>query len=211
MKTLVFLFFSFMLTETAFAQTGTWKIEEGKLPNGKSYSGNLNIKALGKAYDVDWVTSAGSYGGIGLLADGKLFVGYGIGGGDYGIVVYKANAATKTLNGVWTTGKMNGATGTEVLTKNSEGNFEVAGKNADGSAYKGKLMLQKTGETFQAQWNVAGTTYNGVGFLSGDYLIIGFGFGQSFGTVEYLIMGGKARGRWAMGGGATMGTENITR
>jgi hypothetical protein len=211
MKTLVFILFTLMLTETTFAQTGAWKIEEGKLPDGKSYTGNLNIKAVGKTYDVDWVTSAGSYGGIGLLADGKLFVGYGVGGGDYGIVVYKASGAAKNLEGIWTTGKMNGATGTETLAKNADGNFDVLGKNADGSTYKGKLMLQKTGETFQAQWNVAGTTYNGVGFLSGDYLVIGFGFGQSFGTVEYLIMGGKARGRWAMGGGAAMGTENITR
>lgn len=211
MKTLIIILFSFMLAETTFAQTGAWKIEEGKLPDGKSYTGNLTIKAIGKAYDVDWVTSAGSYGGIGLLADGKLFIGYGVGGGDYGIVVYKANAAGKSFDGVWTTGKMNGATGTEVLAKNSEGNFDISGKNVDGSAYKGKLMLQKTGETYQAQWNVAGATYNGVGFLSGDYLIIGFGFGQAFGTVEYLIMGGKARGRWAMGGGAALGTENITR
>lgn len=211
MKTLVFILITLMLTETSFAQTGAWKIEEGKLPNGKTYTGNLNIKAVGKTYDVDWVTSAGSYGGIGLLADGKLFVGYGIGGGDYGIVVYKNNAATKSFEGVWTTGKMNGATGTEVLAKNADGNFDVSGKNADGSAYKGKLMLEKTGETYQAQWNVAGATYNGVGFTSGDYLIIGFGFGQSFGTVEYLIAGSKAHGRWAMGGGAAMGIENITK
>ena len=210
MKTLLIITLFFM-TEMTLAQTGVWKIEEGKLPNGKNYNGDLTIKPLGKAYDVDWVTSAGSYGGVGVMADGKLFVGYGIGGGDYGVVVYKMNATSKSFDGIWTTGKMNGFLGTESLIQNTDGNYDVAGKNPDGSAYKGKLMLQKTGNTFQVQWNVGGMTYNGVGFISGNNLIVGFGFGQSFGTVEYSMAGNKAQGRWAMGGGSAMGIENITK
>lgn len=105
---------------------------------------------------------------------------------------------------------MNGATGTETLT-GKDGNYNVSGTNPDGRQYVGKLTLQRTGDTFQAQWQVANETYNGVGFMSGDYLVIGYGPGQAFGTVEYVMAGNKAHGRWEMGGGSQFGTENIMR
>lgn len=199
-----------MTTETIFAQEGAWKIENAQLPNGKSYNGSLNIAKIGKAFDVDWKTSAGNYSGIGLLVDGKLFVGYGINSA-YGVVVYKTNSTAQRLEGTWTTSQMNGKTGTEILT-GKNGQYDLTGTNQDGSVYRGKLMMQKTGDAFQVQWNLGGQTYNGVGFMSGDYLVVGYGFGQAFGTVEYVIItGNKARGRWVMGGGNKLGIENLTR
>ncbi|GAB4029890.1 hypothetical protein GCM10028809_21650 [Spirosoma gilvum] len=199
-----------MLTaQTLFAQDGAWRIEQAKLPNGNSYTGSLTISQAGQVFDVNWKTTAGNYNGLGLMADGKLFVGYGLGGG-CGIAVYKVDKATQKLEGAWTASGMNGATGTETLT-GRDGLFDVVGTNPDGGVYRGKLTLQKTGDTFQAQWQVANQTYNGVGFISGDYVVIGYGPGQAFGTVEYVLAGNKARGRWAMGGGSQFGIENIMR
>lgn len=196
-------------TQTVLAQDGNWRIERAQLPDGKSYNGSLHISRVGRVYGVDWKTSAGNYSGLGLLADGRLFVGYGLNSG-YGIVVYKANPATQRLEGTWTASGLNGTTGTETLT-GRDGNFDVVGTNPDGAPYRGKLYLKKTGDTFQAQWQVGNGTYNGVGFRSGDYLVIGYGPDQAFGTVEYVMAGNKARGRWAMGGGSQFGTEDITR
>lgn len=195
--------------QTLVAQDGTWRIEQAQLPDGKSYNGALTISRIGQSFGVDWTTTAGNYSGLGLLADGKLFVGYGLNNG-YGIVVYKTNKATQRIEGVWTASGLDGATGTETLT-GRDGNYDLVGTNPDGRTYRGKLSLQKTGDTFQAQWQVANSVYNGVGFMSGDYLVIGYGPGQAFGTVEYVMTGNKARGRWAMGGGSQFGIENITR
>lgn len=201
-----------MLTINSFAQTGLWKIEKGMLPNGSTYTGTINVSQIKNTYKLDWKTSTGNYSGVGILADGKIFAGYGLDKGAYGIVVYKSNSEKKNFEGVWTTNQLGGSMGTETLLATSEkGLFEVIGKNADNSVYKGQLAMNKTGDCYQVQWKVANSTYNGVAFTSGDYLVIGFGFGQQFGLVEYLIMGGKATGRWAMGGGNTLGTENITR
>ena len=200
---------SMLATQTLFAQDGNWRIEQGQLPDGKFYNGSLNIARLGQVFGVDWKTTAGNYSGVGLMADGKLFVGYGLNGG-YGIVVYKTNMAAQRIEGTWTASGLNGATGTETLI-GRDGNYDVAGINPDGQPYRGKLFLQKTGDTFQAQWQVANQTYNGVGFMSGDYLVIGYGPGQAFGTVEYVMGGNRALGRWAMGGGSQFGTENIMR
>ncbi|GAB3951262.1 hypothetical protein GCM10028805_31020 [Spirosoma harenae] len=210
MKLVLSLAFSLMLSApTLFAQDGVWRIEHAELPDGKSYNGSLTINRLGKSYDVNWRTTAGNYNGLGLFVDGKLFVGYGVSGG-YGIVIYKTNTAGRQIEGVWTASGMNGAMGTEILTER-EGLYEVSGTNPDGGVYRGTLTLQKTGDTFQAQWQVANQTINGVGFMSGDYMVIGYGPGQSFGTVEYAMAGNKARGRWAMGGGSQFGIENIMR
>lgn len=201
--------FSMLTAQTLLAQDGNWRIEKAQLPNGKFYDGTLNITRVGQSYGVNWQTTAGNYSGLGLLADGKLFVGYGLNGG-YGIVVYKTNSANQRIEGVWTASGLDGATGTETLT-GRDGNYDLVGTNPDGRPYRGKLTLQKTGDTFQAQWQVGNGVYNGVGFMSGNYLVIGYGPGQAFGMVEYVLAGNKARGRWAMGGGSQFGIENITR
>ncbi|QDK82775.1 hypothetical protein EXU85_30870 [Spirosoma sp. KCTC 42546] len=210
MKRSSFFTLLIMITaKTLLAQDGTWRIEQAQLPDGKSYNGSLTISRVGQSFGVNWATTAGNYSGLGLLADGKLFVGYGLNSG-YGIVVYKTNTATQRIEGVWTASGLNGATGTETLT-GRDGNYDLIGTNPDGRIYRGKLSLLKTGDTFQAQWQVANSVYSGVGFMSGDYLVIGYGLGQAFGTVEYVMTGNKARGRWAMGGGSQFGIENITR
>ncbi|WP_460941687.1 hypothetical protein [Spirosoma daeguense] len=198
-----------LATETLFAQSGAWKIETAQLPNGESYNGMVTITKNGNTYQLDWKTSVGNYSGIGLLLDGKLFVGYGINIA-YGVAVYKVNPNNNQLDGVWTSPQLNGEVGAETLT-GQDGQYYVAGTNPGGQTYRGKLMTQRTGRTVQVQWNVGNQTYNGVGFYSGDYLVIGYGFGQAFGVVEYVVKGNKATGRWALGGGSDLGAENLIR
>lgn len=212
--TQLILTITIMLTaQTLSAQDGNWRIEKAQLPDGKPYTGSLTIARQGETFTVDWKTTAGSYGGLGLLVEAagspkRLFVGYGL-NGNCGIAVYKVTA-NGGFEGTWTASGLNGATGTETLT-GQDGTYLVKGTNPDGRPYAGKLTLQKTGDTFQARWQVANDVYNGVGFMSGDYLVVGYGPGMAFGTVEYALLGNKAHGRWAMGGGSQLGTENIMR
>ncbi|GAB3690926.1 hypothetical protein GCM10027592_08570 [Spirosoma flavus] len=203
------LFITMLTAQTLFAQNETWKIETAQLPNGGSYDGTVRIAKTGNTFNLDWKTTAGNYSGVGVMLNGKLFAGYGINSA-YGVAVYKVNANGNQLEGVWTASQFNGQTGTETLTGQG-GQYDVTGTNPDGGAYRGKLMMQKTGRTVQVQWNVANQTYNGVGFQSGDYLVIGYGFGQAFGVVEYAMRNDRANGRWAMGGGTDLGAENLVR
>ena len=192
------------------AQTGNWSIANGQLPNGKTYTGNVNITQAQSAYRLDWKTAAGNYSGVGLLVNGNLFAGYGLGDAGYGVVVYRASAKENTLEGLWTGSGMNGVTGIEYIT-GGNGQYQVSGQMPNGQSYSGTLSLQKTGDTFQAQWAIGNTIYNGVGMLSGDLLVIGYGYGQGFGVVEYAFNRNQANGRWAMGGGQSLGIENLQK
>lgn len=191
------------------AQTGKWTIALGQVPGGNTYSGTVNIAKSSKTFTLDWKTTAGDYSGVGLQIDGRLFAGYGVGPEGYGIAVYKP-AGRNQMEALWTASGMSGSVSTETI-KGSNGRFTVDGKTPAGDSYTGLLTLQETGNTYQAQWTIGETVYNGIGFKSGDLLVIGYGYGQAFGVVEYNFGKDGANGRWAMGGGEKLGVENLKK
>ncbi|WP_425099087.1 hypothetical protein [Tropicibacter sp. S64] len=78
------------------------------------------------------------------------------------------------------------------------GTYYVQGRNADGSAYDGRLTLMQQGDTVAADWLVGGTAYSGYGPLEGRVLTINWAPGQA--PVVYVTMpDGTLHGTWADG------------
>ena len=75
------------------------------------------------------------------------------------------------------------------------GEYQVEGRNADGSPYSGQLVLAQEGETIRADWRVGETRYSGYGALEGRVLEIQRSPGQA--PFVYVAMpGGVLHGTW---------------
>jgi hypothetical protein len=94
--------------------SGTYQIEKGVLPSGKTYSGTVEISKVDDVYAVTVKTEDGKpYSGVGLLLDNTFVVAYG--SSHNGVVAYRRTG--KNLKGTSArTGKT--STGTEVLHAN---------------------------------------------------------------------------------------------
>jgi hypothetical protein len=94
-----------------------------------------------------------------------------------------------------------------------EGNYTVKGLNSDGTRYQGKLKIVKTGQTFQLEWEVLGTTLKGVGIKVGDELFVALGDKDKapYGVVGYSFDGAHAKGVWTLGGEEVVAKENLTK
>ena len=95
------------------------------------------------------------------------------------------------------------------------GTFEVEGANPDGAGkYKGTLMIEKTGDAFNIEWNV-GMAYLGTGILMDGYLAVAYTDDKRtwFGIVVYKVGkdGETLEGKWTGAGGKTLGVEKATR
>ncbi len=195
---------------------GTWKISEGKAPNGERYTGSADIQATlreANLYSVSWNTSAGEFSGLAFLEDGHLFVGWAPQGKTYGVAVYRINS-DGTLDGKWTYSGGRGQVGEETATGGKagkvEGNYEIAGRDSGGE-YNGSLRIRRSDDTYELTWTVDRTTYRGVGLRSGDWLAVGWGPLDDFGVSDYRIRGNEANGRWAIPGESDLGVDKLTR
>jgi hypothetical protein len=68
-----------------------------RTPDGGTYQGTVTIARSGDTYALSWQLAREKYSGVGILREGVLSVGWG--GGDVGVVAYRA--AETTLDGVW--------------------------------------------------------------------------------------------------------------
>lgn len=94
--------------------SGTYRIVRGRSPLGSTYHGEVEIRPVGEGFVLTWRLPNESYDGVGLLRDGVLFVGWGV--GDVGIVVYDKRG--DDLFGVWLPpGGAHDALGTENLVR----------------------------------------------------------------------------------------------
>lgn len=78
--------------------SGTYKITNGKNPDGSSYTGSVKIAKKGDVYQLAWAIPGTSYAGIGVLKGHVLSVGWGQ-GAPPGVVAYGVSGTT--LDGVW--------------------------------------------------------------------------------------------------------------
>lgn len=212
MKTTIISLLTVISMFTAEAQDGSWKISNAKAPNGSTYKGTVEISKQRNVHLLSWETTGGNYSGVGIAKGLAIYAGYGI-NIDYGVVIYELKA-DGSLDGVWSTNKSAGMTGTEKVAggKALDGTYNITGTNAgSNSSYKGTLTIHKTGTVFSLQWKVGNTVYNGVGILDGNTLAVGWGFGAAFGVVGYHVNGNAAKGVWAMGGGNATGIEDLTK
>ncbi|EAY26920.1 hypothetical protein [Microscilla marina] len=190
---------------------GTWKITKSFDLNGTSYEGAVKFsKKGGEYYQLQWNTNAGSYQGVAIKKGQNLFVGWG--NSTYGIVAYKINK-DGTLAGEWIASQSSRA-GTEKLSGGQpgviEGKYKVNGSMGE-KAYQGGITVTKTGTVYQLSWQLKPDGQKGVGIVVGDYLVVGWGFGTSFGVVNYAIKGNKMLGRWTIGAADREGIENLEK
>lgn len=197
--------------------SGNYKITYASNPGGSGgYEGMVRISRMGDAYRIAWTMTAGqSYEGVGLQMGDVLAVGWGIGGGQNGVVAYRINGGT--LKGVWTLSGMKGTTGTEELAGSPElrGSYKIVRSTTPGAGkgYAGTVNLTPHGDTYAVVWKLAsGESYNGVGVRQGDLLVVGWGLRQdSVGVVSYRAQGATLVGVWAVPGEDGLGAETLTR
>lgn len=189
---------------------GTWKITKSFDLNGTSYEGAIKFSKNGKGYRLKWYTNAGSYEGVALKQGKNIFVGWG--NSTYGVVAYKINK-DGTLAGDWMASQGKVA-GTETLSGGKpgviEGKYKVNGAMGE-KAYQGGITIKKTGTVYQLSWQLKPDGQKGVGIIVGDYLVVGWGFGTSFGVVNYTVNGNKMLGRWTIGAADREGIENLEK
>jgi hypothetical protein len=193
---------------------GTWTIAEAGTLDGKPYGGTVQITKKGERYAVKWQSTASTASGIGLPSGNKLCVGWS--GNDFGVVLYKIGQ-DGTLKGRWTSSaaSQHDSDGLEHATGGSPGKVEgvyvVKGTNPGGDSYQAKLKVAKTGQTYRLEWEVAGTSLNGVGIKVDDGLFAVWGEKEPFGVVSYSFEEGRAKGIWTLSDATQTATENLTR
>lgn len=74
-----------------------------------------------------------------------------------------------------------------------EGLYTVEGRNADGSAYQGRVLLSQNGAEIRVGWTVGDQTYSGLGVLQGRILTVNWG---SPTPVIYVVVGRELHGTW---------------
>jgi hypothetical protein len=171
----------------------------GQNPDGRPYEGALHIEQKGGVYGVTW-ESSGTTHGIGLLAGNQLVVSYG--DPACGVIAYRREGAG-SLEGIWAMGNST-SVGHETATPSASGgtglagDYIVAGKNVDGTPYKGALFVNEDADAHKLQfgWRT-GQDARGFGFTQQGVIAAAFGAGNC-GLVAYTLgADGSLDGRWS--------------
>jgi len=92
------------------------------------------------------------------------------------------------------------------------GSYSVEGTNpGNGSAYKGTVTVERTGNTYRVVWVVGGTRYIGTGIGNEDFIAVSYKSGENTGLALYGAKGDDWGGVWTYAGGRDVGTEVWTR
>jgi hypothetical protein len=90
------------------------------------------------------------------------------------------------------------------------GQYTVTGTNPGntGSTYAGTVAVQRTGDTYQVSWVIAGTRFAGTGIGNQDFLAVSYRSKDLNGLALYAgQQDGSWQGIWTVDGGTTIGTE----
>jgi hypothetical protein len=90
------------------------------------------------------------------------------------------------------------------------GQYGVTGTNPgnSGSPYSGTVSVQRSGDTYQVTWVIAGTRFVGTGIGSKDFLAVSYRSKNLNGLALYAgQQDGSWQGIWTYDGGTTIGTE----
>lgn len=184
--------------------TGVWTVEAG---------GTLTVRPAPRGdrrYLLAWDTPGEAYEGIGLLRGGRLLVGWGQGAA--GVMIARRDGDGWT--GEWVTPALaDERLGAETWAGAAlEGEHAVTGTNPTGTAYRGRVVVERKGDVLHLAWTVGTEEHVGVAIpLGDDRLAIAFGRG-AFGVAVYDLSGGDAvEGRWCARKGERVGAERLTR
>ena len=183
----------------------------GTNPNGGAYKGALEVIKHGDVYQFRW-NAGNQYDGIGIPNGGVVAVAFtgGATGKGCGVVSYQI-LGDGTLDGVWGYWGTN-ESGTERAEHTSgsgvAGDYNLTGKNPNGSSYKGTLVIAAKAGGYTFVWS-NGTS--GFGIKQGDTLSVGIG-GSRCAFVAYEIKpDGSLDGVWGGYGSDKTGTEKATK
>lgn len=193
---------------------GTYSIT-GESPKGDRYQGSMTITERDEVLQLSWRVGESNYDGIGIRMGETLAAAYTTGddGRGCGAVIYKINP-DDSIEGKWGLWGVNQAGHERAVptgaVTGTNGTFDVDGRNADGSAYKGTLKVSRSSEdVYQFSWDV-GSGFVGTGIKMGDYLAAGSGSRQC-GFAIYGISGNRLNGRWGVPGAMKLGTETAEK
>jgi hypothetical protein len=92
------------------------------------------------------------------------------------------------------------------------GAYDVLGKNADGSEYKGTAKITLTSEsTCRIEWKTGGSTSSGICMRNDDSFAAGYVLGGKVGLIIYKINDdGSLVGLWTIADQEGVGAEVLT-
>jgi hypothetical protein len=188
--------------------TGVYRAE-GTNPSGSKYIGIVALKEDGGDFKLTWWIGKDVFEGSGHFA-GKMLV---INWGDKMPVIY-GFGKDGDLDGEWADGS-----GSETLTpigaaatddddvSPPEGEYRVAGKNADGEDYEGTVTIAKDAKGYHLHWEVGDSEYDGEGSFADNLLTVNWG--STTPIVYALADDGSLAGLWDSGHGEeTLTPEN---
>ncbi|WP_437947937.1 serine/threonine-protein kinase [Sorangium sp. So ce296] len=79
------------------------------------------------------------------------------------------------------------------------GTYDItASRNPGGQgSYAGNVLLSRSGDTYRIAWIITkGAGYEGIAFLQGQTLAVGWASGGPYGAAAYRIEGDRLRGQW---------------
>jgi hypothetical protein len=183
----------------------------GTNEDGSAYRGALKIIKHGDVYQFRW-DAGKQYDGVGVPNGNVVAVAFtgGTNGKGCGVVSYRM-LADGTLEGNWGYWG-NDEMGTERATRTSgsdlAGDYNVTGKNPNGSGYKAELSIKPKAGGYQFAWN---NNTSGFGIKQGNAVSVGIG-GSRCAFVAYEIQpGGMLDGVWGGYGSSKTGTEKATK
>lgn len=178
--------------------------------SGSPYKAALTITPREDVFQFSWKSGQNDYDGVGVVQENAVAVAFtnGKDGDGCGVVLYKI-AADGSLDGkvgYWGENKMETENAVKKSGTGVEGEYEINGKNPQGQAFKGKLMVKKEGLGYDFKWE-AGETIEGFGIQAGNLIAVGFG-GKQCSFVGYDIKpDGTLDGKWGFKTSKSLGTE----
>lgn len=105
------------------------------------------------------------------------------------------------------------AAGSAEAQSGFSGTYAITGNNPGVGVYSGVLTITPHGDLYDVRWAIANLRYSGVGVVVNDTLSVAYSDADhSFiGVAAYRRRHDSLDGRWAVKGGATVGSETAVR
>ena len=185
-----------LMPSTTLALGGLYLVD-GSNPDGSRYRGMAALTPAGNQFRFTWWLRRQVFSGVGQFAGRMMVVNWGA----KSPVIYTV-ARNDDLVGEWADGSA-----TDRLTlfaraatggvSSPEGAYDVAGRNTKGSRYSGRVNITRLGDRYRFDWRVGSTSYQGVGSLDGNVMVVNWG-GQT--PVIYALgANGTLTGLWDAG------------
>ena len=170
---------------------------EGTNPNGSRYRGMVALTPAGDQYRFTWWIVRQVFSGVGEFAGRMLVVNWGA----KSPVIYTPDR-NDGLFGEWADGSATErlalyARAASGAIDAPEGSYSVNGRNADGSRYSGAVNIARQGDRYRFNWQVGTASYQGVGALDGNVMIVNWGAQTP--VIYALGADGVLRGLWDAG------------